>query len=147
MKKKRTIRIRNPQLRKVRNQLRLLLIKAESVESMRLLEEMDALDRHKDGTIKSIDDLSPEELKRFRTLQKSESENRRIVRASICQCATCRQADKDMTFNPAYNMWFCVDCYAKTGEFYKQVLQERTEKGVSREDYDDFDEDYFKSFT
>jgi NMD protein affecting ribosome stability and mRNA decay len=57
------------------------------------------------------------------------------------------RADKDMTFNPAYNMWFCVDCYAKTGEFYKQVLQERAEKGVSREDYDDFDEDYFKSFT
>jgi len=125
----------------------MVLIRAVGAESKKMHKEMRSLKADKNGALKTIDALSPLELKRFRELQNSENDNRRIVEASICQCATCRQIDKDMVFNPSYNMWFCVDCYAQTREFYKRIKQERKERGVSREDYDDFDEDYFKSFT
>ena len=98
------------------------------------------------GDAKSVKKMSPKELKRYRELQQMESELTDVMNRSICKCYTCGKADRDMVYNPTYDAWYCVECYNMTRDFYKKVKKERKEKGVSKVDYDDFDEAYHKSF-
>ncbi|KKL05636.1 hypothetical protein LCGC14_2604060, partial [marine sediment metagenome] len=83
----------------------------ENVNKGDTLEFTDVLMVSKDGTRKTIDDLSAEELKRYRRIQNLENELSSTANRSICSCITCGKADRDMTYNKAYDSWYCTECY------------------------------------
>jgi len=86
MKIKRTIIIKDPHLKKIRNNLRRVIISACSVEKS-----------------KSLDTETGDESK-FWAIE-------RPLRASILLCPACFQSDKDMIYNPVRKEWYCLECY------------------------------------
>lgn len=116
MNQKRTIRIKNLQLRKIRNNLRLVLISATHPAWDKIHEEQEKLLIDREGNVRS---LSYSEKIQFAKLQKEKQKIKELVDRSICKCPVCQRADQDMTFNPVNNIWFCVQCYQKNKEFYK----------------------------
>lgn len=69
MRDKRAIVIKDPRLRKVRNELRNLLLKAVSMEWNNLFDKMDKLDSAPNGTVRTMDDFSEDEVKQYRAYQ------------------------------------------------------------------------------
>ena len=43
--------------------------------------------------------------------------------ASIIFCPICSSLDKDMTYNPFTEKWYCVDCYEKNKKFHTEEGQ------------------------
>jgi len=109
LKKKRTILIKNPCLKRIRNNLRSLVIQACGSEQGRLLEEEEKL--------KTIPDYyknhPPGLLKQAKKLNDQYWAIERPLRASILLCPACFQSDKDMTYNPVRKEWYCTECYAE----------------------------------
>ncbi|MFX1328807.1 MAG: hypothetical protein ACFE91_11825 [Promethearchaeota archaeon] len=95
MHKKRSIKINNPYLRRIRNNLRNLIITACSVEKSNILDKAE----------ESEDEYWAIE---------------RPLRASILLCPACFKSDKDMTYNPLRKEWYCTECY----ESIKKELSE-----------------------
>lgn len=108
MKKKRTISIKNPKLQKFRNNLRSLLLDYGYDEIERLRKIYNTTN---DENMQGI-------------LMDKRIEVDRIIRASICQCASCSKSVSDMTFNPHLKEWFCAQCYKESHEFYKNTKDE-----------------------
>ena len=107
MKKKRSVIIRNPRLRRVRNNLRSLILKAVSEEQARLQAEREK--------IKTIPDYyknhPPELLEKVKKLNDQYWAIETPLRESILLCPACFQSDKDMIYNPVRKEWYCVECY------------------------------------
>ncbi|MHA1669408.1 MAG: hypothetical protein ACTSV5_02395 [Promethearchaeota archaeon] len=125
--KKRRISISDPRLKFIRDTLRYVLVsKAKELRSSIIAESL----KEKDKEI-------------LKDLRKKEMEMSDIIYASICSYASCHAIDKDMIFNPSVKQWFCPDCYEMMANEY------RIRKGarILGEDYDDFHEEYYKSFT
>ena len=114
MKKKRTISIKDSHLRKIRNNLRSLLIQVCGHEQGRLQEEEENV-KNTPGYYESD---SPKLLNRVKELNDQFWSIERPLRASILLCPACFQSDKDMTFNPVLKTWYCTDCYAKLKKGY-----------------------------
>lgn len=140
MKDKRKITVRNLKLQTIRNNLRVILIKANVALLLKIQEEMYSIAPN------SVRNLAPDDLKRFRKLQNMHAEFSDIGGRSICSCHACGKSNRNMIYNKPYDAWYCVECYDRNKNFYKKVLQERAGKGIAKADYDDFDEDYYKSF-
>ena len=107
MKKEKTIVVRDPKLRKIRDNLRTILI----LESGAREEEITAQKRKilfdKDGNAQTLT------VKEERKAIKLSLEYRKYLfsmRDSICFCQLCHSTDKDMSYNPKFKQWFCVDC-------------------------------------
>ncbi len=115
MKRKKTIVIKNPRLRKFRNNLRLVLLKAVSDKKGSISEELERLKHKLDG--KPRDYIDMEEIQ---FLNEKRNELDRLKRDSICKCASCSVADKNMTFSPYFKAWYCVDCYKMNRSFYRK---------------------------
>ena len=115
MKRHRAIIIKNTRLQKIRNDLRALIIH-ESVSRRKDLKE--------------------------RKMFKEESELRRSVDRSICQCSGCTRDDQDMAYNPSLGEWFCVECYRLSQDIYKEILEKKSRD----EPLGDLCEDYYKTF-
>ncbi|MHA2009508.1 MAG: hypothetical protein ACXABO_19775 [Promethearchaeota archaeon] len=116
MKKKRTISIRDPRLRRVRYELRRLLQLAKSDEIHGILEKKRALyeiegfwDNHHPAYKKLHE--------KVQFLNSQEDNLRYTYKASIAICPVCSEADKDMTYNPVLGEWFCTECYKSNQEF------------------------------
>lgn len=109
MKVKRTVIIRNQHLRRLRNNLRALVIDACAAEQSKIHEEEEKL--------KLIPDYyethPPKLLKRVKELNNMYWAIERPLRESILLCPACFQSDKDMTYNPVREEWYCTECYAK----------------------------------
>ena len=88
MKVKRTIIIRNQHLRRLRNNLRSLIITACSIEKSKSL------------------DIGNGDEDKFWAIETP-------LRESILLCPACFQTDKDMTYNPVRKEWYCTECYAE----------------------------------
>lgn len=146
MKDKRKISVQNSNLRRFRNNLRNIIIEANGVILLKIRGEREEITAKGDGSNIYVGSLTPKDLKKFRKLQNTHEELGEIVRRSICLCHACNKSDRDMIFNKPYDAWYCVECYDRNKNFYKKVLRERAEEGVAKADYDDFDEDYYKSF-
>ncbi|MFW9878845.1 MAG: hypothetical protein ACFFG0_37675 [Candidatus Thorarchaeota archaeon] len=106
MKKKRTIAIKDPKLQKIRNNLRMILIKWSGTQYSRLIKEQKKL----------LDDDGTEE---YIKLEGEKQEIRKIMDGSICKCAVCSSPYKNMTYNPIKKEWYCVDCYKDLQEYYQ----------------------------
>ncbi|KKL14217.1 hypothetical protein LCGC14_2517930 [marine sediment metagenome] len=99
MKKERVIIIKNPQLQKVRNELRALIkLWKEDIESSLL---------HSD-------------------FKKKHAEISRLHSAflnSICMCRFCGNFDRDMIFAPDMRQWLCINCNSRR-VYFKNLHQE-----------------------
>lgn len=83
MHKVRSTFIKDPRLRKIRKNLRDLIITATR-ERMR--EVMDS------------------DWKQYKELKQA-------LNKSICRCYSCRRSDLDMTYSPRFKAWYCFICY------------------------------------
>lgn len=119
MKKKRTIVIKNPNLRKVRDNLRKLLLEWGSKQLDDLFNTRDSIERTKQGKMRRFNDLSSNEKARIEHITSKITKIRKIKNDSICQCAVCSASDKDMTYNPVRERWFCVECYYQLQQDFK----------------------------
>lgn len=111
MKKKRAIVIKNPDLIRLRNNLRIILRKWASAEWNKLHEEQEEI----------LLDKSKSEI--FRKLEREKQKIRKIVDSSICRCSRCSAFDKDMTYNPVRKVWYCVECYKELQDYYKGKIE------------------------
>ena len=121
MKKKRTIAIKNPKLRKIRDNLRSILIQWKISQWNQLDDEYGKIHIDQDGKSRRRQDYTLKEAEKVRILREKMSKLTDILRGSICECLTCGASYKDMTYNPVEKQWFCVDCYKTNQEYYKDT--------------------------
>ena len=105
MNKKRTIIIKDPRLRKIRDNFRDLIISACSAEKSKIHDEKERLMKNKDFF----------ENEKYRKLSKELNDQywavERPLRASILYCHVCGKTNKGMTYNPVRKTWYCTECY------------------------------------
>lgn len=123
MKKKKTITIKNPKLRKIRNNLRELLIEWKIKQWRELNEEYKKIHYDQAGRVRHSKELSKGERFKVGRIQEQMKTLDDIMTGSICKCTVCGAPDKDMTYNPVEKRWFCVDCYKLNQDFYKDTDQ------------------------
>jgi ribosomal protein L37AE/L43A len=113
LKKKRTIMIKDPQLRKIRTNLRRLILSACKAEQARIHDEEGIL--MKEERVEKRNGTYNDE--KYRRLNKELDDQYWAIedplRASIIECPVCFKSDKDMTYNPNRKVWYCTDCYEK----------------------------------
>lgn len=103
MKHKREIRIKNPRLRAIRNNLREILYLEWSRRSRNII-----------GAQSDVHDLElpqSEKLILHGELQAELGDNRVIIMPSIIICGWCHHRDRDAIYNPSNRQWFCPVCY------------------------------------
>lgn len=105
VKKKRTIMIKNPRLRKVRDSLREIISKASEYYEGELIQEKANLSIETDK-------------EKIKILASKRDQIHTALNNSICICPVCKSHTSDMTFNPYLKAWFCIDCYEKNRDFY-----------------------------
>ena len=116
MKKKRIITIKNPELKKIRNNLRLLLLKWRSVQWNQFHDEYEELRFDKNHHPL---DLTRDKRKKVNILLQKMRFLDEAYNKSICKCRKCFATDRDMVYSPVYQGWFCVECYNELHEYYK----------------------------
>ena len=106
MNKKRTIRLKDPKLRKIRTELRTLLVREAN---KRIL---DLIDKQNDCILKrqigALDE--PSYYEKYSLLEDQKNKIRKLLKASICSCATCSDMKKDHVFTPKTREWYCEKC-------------------------------------
>ena len=116
MKHKKAIEIKDPKLRKIRNNLRLLWVSAvNNILSNYLEEQRDLLALNQGKKMNSFD------LDQYAKLNRESERLRSILNRSICECPACRRSDQDMIFNPVTKVWFFVHCYELNREYYRHT--------------------------
>jgi hypothetical protein len=106
MDKKRTLIVKHPRLKFIRDTLRQTIVSAVYKEKSRLIDEQLKYDVSKDE-----DKLIP--------LVRKEQALQRALNASTCKCPTCGSKTSDMMYNSVGKAWFCISCYEKRHEWYK----------------------------
>jgi len=107
LKCEKIINIRNSQLRRVRNNLRAIIIHAVGAE----VTALDSLKWSYDE--RNYDSLSePEKLESYK-LYRDKWDLQFALSKSICRCYTCGMHDRDMVYNTYLKAWNCVDCTEK----------------------------------
>jgi len=97
VKRKKVIRIKSQYLKKVRNNLRMLIVEAASERKSRLRELDTYYERR--GEKEKAFEVNKEVQKITVALKKS-----------ICMCEVCGTGKEDMVYIPKYKSWFCVAC-------------------------------------
>ncbi|MHA2394177.1 MAG: hypothetical protein ACXAEX_19760 [Promethearchaeota archaeon] len=105
LKHEKKIIIRNELLRKIRNNLRQILIRS-------VYDEIEIL-RNYASLYDDWSELSSEEQKESTHLQAIKHELFSLLSNSICVCPLCTQQDKDMVYIPDHKMWYCTECQEK----------------------------------
>ena len=120
MKHKKAIKIKDPKLQKIRNNLRSILIKFALDKESRLRKELTSLWRDESGnpTPQEYYEVS---LGASRRPVREMGEIKKILDRSICMCPVCGRSNRDMIFNPVTKVWFCVHCYGLNREYYKHT--------------------------
>jgi len=110
LKKKLTISIRSPSLRKIRDNFRSLIMEVNKTFQHKLADKRNLISRE-------IFENSEEDNKilheKIRELEQMIQKNERILYESIVVCPVCFATNKDMTYNPVRKMWYCTECYEK----------------------------------
>ena len=111
MTKKRSIVVNNPQLRKIRNNLRLFLLSWARSEWNKAKDEELKITRNGEGKVRHPNSYTKEEKEILTVLSKRTTGNTEMVDKSICKCYRCVATNKNMTYNPIEMAWFCFQCY------------------------------------
>ncbi|MHA1985921.1 MAG: hypothetical protein ACW98D_04705 [Promethearchaeota archaeon] len=147
MRDKRAIIIKSLKLRKLRNAFRDVFFQAARLKRKEYYKEWRNFLINPDGTRRSINDLTPDELKRLRLLQEQESHVTDMINRSILMCMTCGKDDRDMVYNKAYNSWYCTSCYRMEANNAKELKQKRAKSGGKPKGHEDKAvESHFKTF-
>ena len=97
VKKKRTISVKGQQLRRIRNNLRNILICAANTQWFELHNQFLS--------------LPPDDIYNARKISGQKQELNDLISTSICKCRRCIRTDQDMTYNPRDGAWYCIECY------------------------------------
>jgi len=116
MKKKRTIIIKDPCLRKVRYELRLLLFTVVDKKIHEFHDEIEKLQTREGFWDRNHPDYKSLN-KKAQYLFSQVNDLRYAFKASIAFCPVCQEVDKDMTYNPVSGEWFCTECYISNQRF------------------------------
>ena len=127
MRDKRAIIIKTPSLRRIRNNLRSILLEVYHIQWKKIHDEWRSYLFNSDGSRRSIESLSPDELKRFRLLQQEENQLTDVINRSICVCVACGKGDRDMVYNKAYDAWYCTECYGLHHAHAKKLAKKAKE--------------------
>jgi len=108
MNRERKIIIKNPLLKRFRNNLRNFFLEACFIKYEFFQEELKRrghIGKYKDG-------LNPtnEERLNIREIRGKMDEIMELMNKSICLCRYCTSQAKDMIFSSARNEWICEDC-------------------------------------
>lgn len=103
MKDERKIIIRNERLRKIRNNLRQILIRA-------VWDEFWILGNYASLYPPPLD-LPPEELVELHYLEGTRHKLLSLKSGSICECARCSNQENDMIYIEIHDEWYCIECY------------------------------------
>lgn len=116
MKKKRTIRIGDPRLKIIRNGLRSVIHSAKTLyirQSLKQEKEFRESEGYWEKSHPNYNEL-------HKSSQKLSSQRNKLNSAfskSILFCPVCMKMDKDMTYNPVLEEWFCMECYEENRIF------------------------------
>jgi len=126
MKDKRIIAYKNERVKNIAFNLRILIKKAVMQDWIDLLHE--------------------------KTKNKSQAERIRIenlrsdlycaLEASICECSSCNQTDRDMYYNAPLKEWYCTLCVQEYRAFYRKNKAIIDQGGF----VGDFNEDFHEMF-
>ena len=134
MKKKKTIIIKDPHLRKIRDNLRVVIDRAVNNEVSRFWNLMMQIDRSTD-----------EGHNQYFALMRQRDALGRAERDSTIQCAACNFGiHRDVRFNPFDKAWFCIECYDLIRDQYYETMAKKKRGEFIGTDYN---EDYARSFT
>jgi hypothetical protein len=129
MKKDKTIRIKDPKLRKIRNYLRIIIKKSVHDKQMEILDCIERfmhIMKYNNGKEPTTEE--DEEAQKL-SIERKKLEN--DLNRSIIYCQNCKSWDKDMRYFPNWAEWVCVDCYDdvvkrwKHAEKYHKESKER----------------------
>ena len=100
--------VKNPKLRKIRNNFRNLILEAHKSIVHKLLDKRGKLSKY----IFENPEKDTEAIhKQIGNLSREIQKNQRILNDSIILCPSCLKWDKDMTYNPVRKTWYCIECY------------------------------------
>ena len=105
MKHNKKIILKSERLRKIRYNLRRIIINCvyDEIEILRNFANMYG----------AILDLTPEEEKEVYFLQGTKQELLSALNKSICVCNLCSNDDRDMVYIELYDAWYCTKCQDK----------------------------------
>ncbi|TFG00600.1 MAG: hypothetical protein EU542_07905 [Promethearchaeota archaeon] len=104
MNKKRLIKIDNLRLRKIRKNLRELLLQVVTQKMEQIINTQ--------NKILDNESLSYEKkMGKVKELEKKLQELKLIRRSAPLSCSTCHRVDIDLMYNPTVNSWYCEECY------------------------------------
>ncbi len=139
MRKRKTIIIRDPKLRRIRNNLREVLIHEIVKREEKIFARKKKILYDEIGRFHDLNDKENNEVQR---LNLEFRDYVFLLRDSICFCQGCRAADKDMSYNPTLKKWYCIDCCKEFQEEYK----ERRPFRIQEDDWDWNTEIFYRSF-
>jgi hypothetical protein len=112
LKDGRKIIIQNRQLKKIRNQIRSIILCAVDFRLEELLEQMSPF-----HALEAFWDKKHQLHKELKLAYRRISNEREKLyydkKKSILFCVLCGQSNKDMVFRANRNEWFCIDCSLK----------------------------------
>jgi len=103
VKDKKIIAYKSKQVKKIALNFRKLLIEVVMQEWSRLGEEQE-----NKPTLEYIE------------IENERSDLHRALEASICECSSCHQVDRDMVYNAPLKEWYCTLCVQKYRDFYRK---------------------------
>ena len=101
LKHKKSIIIRNEQLRKIRNNLREFWIRLV-YDEIEILRNFDSLYNWSNLTLEEEDESC--------NLQAKITNLFGLISKSICSCSICTNTDRDMVYIPDHETWYCIEC-------------------------------------
>ena len=117
MKKKRTIRLKDPRLRKVRTELRTLLSLMWQKQKKILNDQINEVYNDKSLAYLSKKKEVNQILEKIIALD-------RTYLHGLHGCRLCGRREPDLTYNPGDNMWYCDSCYEFNQDYYKRHPEE-----------------------
>ena len=139
MKKKKTIVIKDSLLRMVRNNFRHVLILESNKRHKEIVDRYIAIERDLNGNLR---DLSVEEKRNVIELSTLSNHVSQGLIKSICVCSKCQAVESDMTYNPTFKEWYCVDCFNDLRDMYFSEKPLMMQEG----DWDEGMEKFHRSF-
>jgi len=117
MKKKRFIRLKDPRLIRARAELRTLLSLVWDKQVSELYDQIKAIDHDSSLDLRS-------KIRKQDQVREKITALKSIYHQSSIGCRTCGNRDRDLTYVPALDTWYCEPCYEFNQDYYKRHPEE-----------------------
>lgn len=109
----RVIKVDDPFLSSIRNNLRSIFLNAINEKKRKLYNKRKILLLDNNGLRVPINNLDKDTLLLYKELGNKWWELERMLRKSILICSLCNSSKKNMIYNQERNEWFCEECNLK----------------------------------